>query len=343
MFLDKIRATVVNKIAVLKDINGNNIIPMTVTKAVQDDTGKKLDVILEEQNQQINVLEDSKVNKSSYFVEDFNNIGNNERFLRSGANTPNAPSVGQFTGVRGIWDSNFDFVVGVDISGAFWIRKSKEAWQQIATTEQINVLSNDRGYLTSKPLGEGVNLDTVIENGIYEFNSYSNHPNAPSGILIGTMVVYSSVGCPIQIIYPSYAGETILFRKKHFSEGWGVWQQLATTYTFDDTSPVLLNNWVLRSANWIPRFTVSGKMVNLSMQLTTDSNTVITSGISPYAIPANIPKPRETSYEKTILSSAGVRLSYDVLTNGQIRLFPLSQSDLSNVGIIQIDITYGTE
>lgn len=97
-----------------------------------DEIDNKIGVL----NEQINVLEDSKVNKNSYFVEDFNNIGSNERFLRSGANAPNAPSIGQFTGVRGIWDSSFDFVVGADISGAFWIRKSKEAWQQIATTKR---------------------------------------------------------------------------------------------------------------------------------------------------------------------------------------------------------------
>lgn len=48
MLIDKIKATVANKVAVLKDINGNKIIPMTLTKAVQDDTGKKLNVILEE-------------------------------------------------------------------------------------------------------------------------------------------------------------------------------------------------------------------------------------------------------------------------------------------------------
>lgn len=110
--------------------------------------------------EQINVLEDSKVNKSSYFVEDFNNIGNNERFLRSGANTPNAPSVGQFTGVRGIWDSNFDFVVGADISGVFWIRKSKEAWQQIATTQRTLVSQYYNGW-SAWASAYGIRLDVV--------------------------------------------------------------------------------------------------------------------------------------------------------------------------------------
>ena len=70
MEITKLTATVVNKIAVLKDINGNKIIPMTLTKAVQDDTGKKLNVILDEK------LNTTKVVNTNTSIETDGNVLN---------------------------------------------------------------------------------------------------------------------------------------------------------------------------------------------------------------------------------------------------------------------------
>lgn len=76
--------------------------------------------------QQINNLIDGHI------VTDFNDIPNTERFIKSGVNASNAPSIAQFVGIRALWDSNFSFTIGTDIEGKFYVRQSKGKWEEIA-------------------------------------------------------------------------------------------------------------------------------------------------------------------------------------------------------------------
>lgn len=119
-------------------------------------TSKEVVGAINEVSQQVG----NKVNKL-YFVEDFNSVDTSERFIRSGANTPNAPSAAQFAGVKGVWDSNFDFTIGADIAGVFWVRKSKENWQQVITSKEIN------DYLGKRGIPSGITTLRDLPVGVY--------------------------------------------------------------------------------------------------------------------------------------------------------------------------------
>ena len=99
-------------------------------------------------------------------------------------------------------------------------------WQQVATVQQIEVLNNDRGYLTSSITAD---CDTLKYNGMSAFNSASLHK--PPWMQYGNILTLSRSDSR----YGQIAIETITnnatmgFRNRNNTEGHSEWQQIATT------------------------------------------------------------------------------------------------------------------
>lgn len=95
-------------------------------------------------------------------------------------------------------------------------------------SKQIEVLSNERGYLTSKYyVGD---FDNVTQNGIYRYNSFASGTlNVPINT-VGTVFVTTTDVAIIHLIQTD-AGKT--FKRVKNSNGWGKMFEIATTEKTD--------------------------------------------------------------------------------------------------------------
>lgn len=84
---------------------------------------------------QINVLNDTKLSVVATDVTDFDNIVNTS-LIKSSANIVHAPSIGQFVGLKIKWDDNFHMTLGTDIFGDFYARKNNDEWEKICTSKR---------------------------------------------------------------------------------------------------------------------------------------------------------------------------------------------------------------
>lgn len=205
----------------------NNLTETTVGNVLDATQGKVL-------SEQISTLKNGSLISRGYYNGDMDALLTPGTYLcgsSGGTNKPQATTWGTVNVYLGGTGSIIQEWVSADNVNKFYRHHNGAGWgqwQEMTTTQILNT----RGYFTSRPLDNGIDLDSVTSNGIYEYNAYGEYVNAPSiteyGHLIGVMTVMSGVGCTIQTIYPTYNGETILFRKKHYASGWSQWKQMVT-------------------------------------------------------------------------------------------------------------------
>lgn len=104
-----------------------------------------------------------------------------------------------------------------------------DASQGKVLNDKIEQLETTRGYLKSKFLNSSVDLNTVIDNGVY---GIQNNPNVPSGDPYGTLFVTNrndGVNSRVsQLFIGNSKPQTIMYFRSYSATGWSKWEQSFT-------------------------------------------------------------------------------------------------------------------
>lgn len=99
-------------------------------------------------------------------------------------------------------------------------------------TEAITALNNLGGFKKSKPLDDGTDLDTVIDEGNYWIASNRTYLNAPANM--GCLTVYSISSAVVLQVVTSSTGDT--YKRSYTNSTWSAWKQYSNTATKLDSS-----------------------------------------------------------------------------------------------------------
>lgn len=118
----------------------------------------------------------------------------------------------------------------IEIGEDNWDKAEYELSKQ---SEQIDVLNNDRGYLTTKSAGV-IDVNTLVENGRYRGDRTStNIPEVNHWVLDVIKYDHNFI---VQIIH--FHTTRKMYKRQATSSGiWGEWQELATTTKTDISFP----------------------------------------------------------------------------------------------------------
>lgn len=109
-------------------------------------------------------------------------------------------------------------------------RKIKDHLDSINVDEmqqQINIFSNDRGYINSKEYNE-LDLNNLTDNGNYWCNVYANTQNCPDNNFVGVIhVIKDGYNCVFQLANATYSNGKLWYRSKN-NNGWNSWKEIVT-------------------------------------------------------------------------------------------------------------------
>lgn len=106
------------------------------------------------------------------------------------------------------------------------VNNSWSDWQQIVTINDIN----NRGYLNTRVLSVGEDLDTITENGIYTSHSMKNAPTTTAGEWFNIFVTKTIDNYATQVAFSANNPSKAYIRTMTGgTDAWHSWHEIATT------------------------------------------------------------------------------------------------------------------
>lgn len=175
-------------------------------------------------------------------------------------------------------------------------------WKEIATTDEISILSNDRGYLNSRKIA---NMSEISASGKYHASTKEVGINGiGASCSIDATMENSGYGCAIATIhYTPQAGIDGTFFCTKLNGVWTAWKKLATTDKIDILS------YSSCTVNEFKTYSVVGCVATLCASITIP--TQVASGTNLFSIQKTLPQYFWTNMINTSAPFVNQRITFN--------------------------------